>query len=285
MARCVEVMPCLDLRDGRVVKGVQFEGLTDVGQPLELAQKYARGGADVIAALEVSGTESGRLHLLELLRAASEEGTPLLAGGGVDSVESAAELIDAGASMVSVSSAAVRSPQLINHLSESFGSEAVVVSADVKTNVGTAAQAAEDANHASDTSDSRSGAGAPHLEGQKPVQPRFEVTVAGGKVATGKDALEWVEEVERRGAGAIMLNSISTDGAKGGYDIELLRAVKERVSIPVVASGGAGRTEDFLEGAREGADVVLAASVFHFGQVSVQEVQEALAGAGFRECE
>lgn len=254
MSRCVKVMPCLDLREGRVVKGVQFEGLRDAGDPEELAKKYASEGADAIAFLEVSGTQKGREHLLELLRAVAPLGVPVLAGGGVDSVESAEELIDAGATQISVSSAAVKNPELVDALAARFGSSAVVISADVKT------------NEAESSS------------------PRFEVTTSGGKEATGIDALAWLEEVERRGGGGIMLNSISTDGAQTGYDLDLIKAAKEWVSLPLIASGGAGELTDFVEGARVGAEVVLAASVFHFGLIEVPDVRDALTEAGFREC-
>lgn len=254
MNRCVKLIPCLDMAKGRVVKGVQFEGLMDAGNPATLARRYAKAGADQLAFLEVTGTVEGREALLALLNEVSGLGVPLLAGGGVDSVESAQELVDAGASQISVSSAAVRTPELINALSDALGKEAVVVSCDVKTNPPGSAS------------------------------PRYEVTRSGGKEATGKDALEWVEEVERRGAGSIMLNSISTDGAQSGFDLEMLRAVRGRVGLKVIASGGVGSAEDFVAGAEEGADAVLAASVFHFGLVTVADAVEALANAGYRQC-
>lgn len=254
MTPCVELIPCLDMAKGRVVKGVQFEGLTDVGDPATLARRYAASGADRLSFLEVTGTPEGREALLALLREVSDLQIPLLAGGGVDSVESAEELVGAGASQVSVSSAAVKTPELIDALSQALGKDAVVVSCDVKTN---------------------------------PVDsgaPKYEVTRSGGKEPTGRDALEWVEEVERRGAGSIMLNSISTDGAQSGFDLDMLKAVRDRVGLKIIASGGVGDVDDFVAGAKEGADAVLAASVFHYGLVSVPDAIAALADAGFRPC-
>ncbi len=248
MGRTVKVIPCLDMKEGRVVKGVQFEGLRDAGDAAELARRYAEQGADEIVFLDVSASNVGRRTMDELVRRATVEiDVPVVVGGGVDSVESAGRLLRSGATTVSVNTAAIRRPELIDEIAAEFGSQALMVSLDVRTG----------------------------------IAPKFEVTTHGGRNGTGIDALEWAQEVERRGARSIMLNSIAEDGVQSGYDLALIEAVRQVVSIDLIASGGAGQIGDFVAAARSGANAVLAASVFHFGQVTIAEVKAALREAGF----
>lgn len=252
MTRCVKVIPCLDLRDGRVVKGVQFQNLADAGDPGTLALKYA-DVSDEVMFLDVTGSAESRRHMTALLaEVAGKTNTPLTAGGGVTSVESALQLLAAGANRVSVGSAAVRTPELIDSLVKNFGATAITVSVDVKEN-------------------------------RSADKPRYEVTTGGGKTETGLDALDWLKEIEERGASAVLLNSISTDGAQTGFDLELLAAARGAVNIEIIASGGAGSLEHFPQAAQAGANAVLAASVFHFGLVEVEEVTQALSDAGYRD--
>lgn len=252
MDRQVKIIPCLDLANGRVVKGVQFQSLTDAGDPDRLAARYGEEGASEVAMLDVMGSSASRQALLHLVKRFRAESTvPLLVGGGIRSVTDGEDVLAAGATRISVASAAVQSPELIDELSDRFGSDALVISLDVKENP----------------------PGGPG--------PRFEITTAGGKVATGLDALSWARQVERRGAGAIMLNSISTDGGQKGFDLPLLKEVRQVVDLELIASGGAGEVQDFIEAAKCGADAVLAASVFHYGTLSVEDVRLALQGSGY----
>ena len=252
MTKMIEVIPCLDMSDGRVVKGVKFEELRDAGDAVHLAEQYYRDGADEIVFLDVSASTVGRRTMDQIVSEAGKGvAVPIVVGGGISSVEDAKRILDLGARRVSVNTSALARPELVNELVEAFGSDAVVVSLDVRTN------------------------------GQGEDGPRFEVTTHGGKRGTGIDALDWARDVEARGAGMIMLNSIAEDGVQNGYDLELLTAVRSAVSNKIIASGGAGKISDFVEAAQVGADAVLAASVFHFAAVSVAEVKAALTEAGF----
>lgn len=252
MAQRVEVIPCLDMFEGRVVKGVQFEDLQDAGDAAALAERYSAEGADQVVFLDVSASSAGRRSMDQVVTAASQlVDVPVVVGGGVDSVDVAERLLSEGASCVSVSTAALARPELVNELVDAFGGDAVMVSLDVRTN----------------PSDSE--------------LPHFEVTTHGGKRGTGWDAAKWAREVVQRGAGALMVNSIAEDGVQGGYDLDLLAYIREAVPVKIIASGGAGETQDFVDAAKVGADAVLAASVFHFGTVTITQVKEALRAAGF----
>jgi|SRR5579875_473629 cyclase len=246
--RSVRVIACLDVDAGRVVKGVRFAGLRDAGGPAELAARYDAEGADELVLYDISASAQGRETMWEVVaRAAEESFIPLTVGGGVSSLEDARRLLKLGADKVSVNSSAVARPELIAEISGTFGAQCTVVGVDVR----------------------RSGPG------------RWEVYTHGGRVATGMDALEWCVKCERLGAGELVLNSMDQDGTKAGYDLELTRTVAELTNIPIVASGGVGSVEHLVEGAVAGkADGLLAASVFHFGEISVAEAKAALAAAG-----
>lgn len=243
------VIPCLDVKDGRVVKGVNFVGLRDAGDPVELAAAYDREGADEVVFLDITATSDDRDTTVELAsRAAEEVRIPYCVGGGMRTVADMRRMIAAGADKVSVNSAAVRDPSLITSAADAFGSQAVVVAIDAR-HVG---------------------------PGDK-----WEVYTAGGRTPTGIDAVEWAEEAARRGAGEILLTSMDRDGTKDGFDIPLTRAVARAVPIPVIASGGVGKLEHFAEGIIDGeADAVLAASVFHFGTYTIRQVKEYMASQG-----
>ena len=251
MSRLIRVIPCMDVKDGRVVKGVKFKHLRDAGDPAELARVYSEAGADEIALLDLSASTEGRSTTLDVVNAAARQASvPLTVGGGISSIDHAAALFDLGVAKVSLSTAAFENPELITKIATRFGSDRVILSLDA---------------------------------GRRHDQPgRFEVTVRGGTVPTGADALVWVREAVDRGAGEVLVNSIDQDGVKGGFDLDLTRAVAEVASRPVIASGGAGSVSHFVEGAEAGADAVLGASVFHFGTVQVQQVKDALVAAGFR---
>ena len=246
---CKRVIPCLDVKDGRVVKGVNFVDLRDAGDPVELASLYDRSGADEVIFLDITATSDDRATTVDLAsRAAEQLRIPYTVGGGFHSVEDARSMIAAGADKVSFNSAAVKNPELLTQASRAFGSQAVICAIDAKR-VGSA--------------------------------DKWEVYLAGGRVATGIDAVEWAQEAAKRGAGEILLTSMDRDGTKDGFDLALTRTVARAVSIPVIASGGVGTLEHFAEGIIEGeADAVLAASVFHFGTFTVRQVKEYLAGQG-----
>ena len=246
---CKRVIPCLDVKDGRVVKGVNFVDLRDAGDPVELASLYDRSGADEVIFLDITATSDDRATTVDLAsRAAEQLRIPYTVGGGFRSVEDARSMIAAGADKVSFNSAAVKNPELLTQASRAFGSQAVICAIDAKR-VGKA--------------------------------DKWEVYLAGGRVATGIDAVEWAQEAAKRGAGEILLTSMDRDGTKDGFDLALTRTVARAVSIPVIASGGVGTLEHFAEGIIEGeADAVLAASVFHFGTFTVRQVKEYLAGQG-----
>lgn len=244
--KSVRVVPCLDVTDGRVVKGVQFVELRDAGDPVELAAQYDREGADEVVFLDITASYENRATLIETVeRAAEQLFIPLTVGGGVRTGEDARKLLRAGADKVSMNSAAVARPELINEVAYEFGSQCAVVAIDVRQGAGT-----------------------------------FEVFVSGGRQATGLDALRWASEVAERGAGEILLTSMDRDGTQDGYDLELLRAMSNVVDIPIVISGGVGNLDHMVDGAKAGADALLAASIFHFGTFSVRDAKAYLSANG-----
>jgi len=243
----VRVIPCLDVDAGRVVKGVNFVNLRDAGDPVELAAAYDAAGADELVFLDVTASSDGRATMLDVVRRTAETVfIPLCVGGGVRAVSDVDTLLRAGADKVGVNTAAIARPELISEIAERFGSQVLTLSLDVR----------------------RNGAGS------------FEVTTHGGRRGTGIDAIGWATRAAELGAGEILLNSMDRDGTKDGFDIELIEAVRAVVSVPVIASGGAGALEHFPPAVAAGADAVLAASVFHFGQLSVPDVKAALRAAG-----
>lgn len=259
MSLAVRVIPCLDVDNGRVVKGVNFENLRDAGDPVELARRYGELGADELTFLDVSASKAGRDTMMDVVRAVADQVfIPLMVGGGVRSVDDVDRLLRAGADKVGVNSAGIQRPELISEITERFGSQVLVMSIDARrvteATVGGSARA-----------DGSSG---------------FEVTTHGGSSSTGIDALEWIREVTERGAGEILLNSMDADGVRQGFDLELIRAAREATSLPLIASGGAGSPAHFAPAVEAGAGAVLAASVFHFGTVSIREAKDALREAG-----
>jgi imidazole glycerol-phosphate synthase subunit HisF len=241
------IIPCLDVKDGRTVKGVGFLDLQDAGDPVELASRYDAQGADEICFLDIAASHEGRKTLLEAVsRAAERIFIPLTVGGGVHEVTDVQRLLDAGADKVAINTAAVRTPGLVRAASDRFGNQAIVVAVDAK----------------------RAARG-------------WEVFIHGGRTPTGKDALSWCAEAAALGAGEILLTSMDRDGTRAGYDLELTRAVCERVPVPVIASGGVGALEDLADGLTAGgADAVLAASIFHYGQFTVGDAKRFLAARG-----
>ncbi|MFE5775685.1 imidazole glycerol phosphate synthase subunit HisF [Brachybacterium sp. NPDC056505] len=257
MSLAVRVIPCLDVDDGRVVKGVNFRGLRDAGDPVELARRYGEEGADELTFLDVSASASGRGTMLEVVRRTAEQVLiPLTVGGGVRSAEDVDQLLRAGADKVGVNTAAIARPQVITEIAERFGNQVLVLSADVRR-----------VTEETPDGPARSGSG-------------FEVTTHGGRRGTGIDAIAWIAEAAQRGAGEILLNSMDADGTTSGFDLELIRAARAAADVPLIASGGAGRAEDFPPAVRAGADAVLAASVFHFGTLTIGQAKEALAADG-----
>jgi len=246
----VRVIPCLDVSDGRVVKGVNFENLREMGDPVELAAKYYADGADELTFLDVSATVEQRATMFDVVaRTAEAVFIPLTVGGGVRAVEDVSRLLASGADKVSVNSAAIARPELLDEIAQTFGSQVLVLSLDVKR-----------ADH---------------------TASGFVVTTHGGRQTTDLDALEWTVEAINRGVGELLVNSIDADGTKAGFDIEMIRAVRELSSVPVIASGGAGKAADFSPAAAAGADAILAASIFHSGDVSISEVKADLAAHGY----
>jgi cyclase len=248
MGLLVRVIPCLDVDAGRVVKGTRFKDLRDAGDPVELAALYDREGADEIVFYDITASHEQRNTATELARKTAEEVfIPYTIGGGVRTADDMRAMLRAGADKVSVNSAAVRDPDLINEGAERFGSQCVVLSVDVK---------------------------------RRAAGPGWEVYLNGGRVNTGLDAISWLVEGERRGAGEFVLNSMDADGTGGGYDLELISAVAGKTGVPIVASGGAGGPEDMVAAVHAGAGAVLAASIFHFGEWSIAGVKEHMRVAG-----
>jgi len=248
----VRIIPCLDVKDGRVVKGINFVNLRDARDPVEAAEAYCREGADVLAFLDIFATVENRKTRFEWVKKVCEVATvPFAVGGGIASLEDMQTLFDLGVSKVSLNTAAVRNPELIEASSNKFGRDRLVVAIDGRKNP-----------PGSDL-------------------PRLEVVVKSGSESTGLDIVDWARKVEKLGAGEILLTSKDADGTKAGYDLEMTRAVAEAVKIPVIASGGAGKLKHFYEGIAIGkASAVLAASVFHFGEMSIREVKEYLKAKG-----
>ena len=249
MTLAARVIPCLDVAAGRVVKGVNFKDLRDMGDPVELAVHYAAQGADEITFLDVTATVDARATTYEVVqRTAEQVCVPLTVGGGVRSTEDVARLLSVGADKVGVNSAAIARPELIGEIADRFGAQVLVLSLDVK----------------------RAGA----------TRSGFVVTTHGGRAETTLDALDWAREAIERGAGELLVNSIDADGTKDGFDLELVRLMRDVSSVPVIASGGAGAVSDFAPAIEAGADAVLAASVFHSGQLTVGDVKDALRAEG-----
>ncbi len=248
MSVAKRIIPCLDVRDGRVVKGVNFVGLKDAGDPVEAAAEYDRQGADELVFLDITASHEGRGIIEDVVRRTAEQAfMPLTVGGGIREVADVRRMLQAGADKVSVNTAAIQNPALVREAAERFGSQCVVVAVDAKR---------------------RSDGG-------------WDVFTHGGRKPTGRDALDWCLEVERLGAGEILLTSMDRDGTQIGYDLDLTRAISEALAIPVIASGGVGTLEHLWEGLVEGgADAVLAASIFHFGTHSVGEAKRYLASRG-----
>ncbi|WP_237223809.1 imidazole glycerol phosphate synthase subunit HisF [Rothia nasisuis] len=250
MGVAIRVIPCLDVDAGRVVKGVKFEGLRDAGDPVELAKRYNAEGADELTFLDVTASSSDRQTTFDVVSSTAEQVfIPLTVGGGVRTPEDVDRLLRTGADKASINTAAIARPEVINEITERFGSQVLVLSADAKK---------------SDATPSG-----------------YEVTTHGGRTSTGLDLLEWVAEAQQRGVGEILLNSIDADGTKAGFDLPMIRAVRSVVSVPLIASGGAGAAEHFPPAIEAGADAVLAASIFHFGEVSIGEVKDAIRAAGY----
>lgn len=249
MGLAIRVIPCLDVDRGRVVKGVNFENLQDAGDPVELAALYGEQGADEITFLDVSATLDARATTLELVRNTAENVfIPLTVGGGVRSVTDVGRLLESGADKISINSAGLAHPEVIDDIARHFGSQVLVISVDAKR-------------------DSSFPSG-------------FVVTTHGGRRSAGRDAVVWASEACERGAGEVLLNSIDADGTKEGFDVPMIAAVRARVSVPVVASGGAGSAQDAVAAFTAGADAILAASIFHRDKITVGEVKDALRGAG-----
>ena len=242
------VIPCLDVDAGRVVKGTEFVNLRDAGDPVELAAYYDAEGADEVVFLDITATHERRDTVAELARRTADDVfVPFTIGGGIRSVADAQAVLDAGADKVSVNSAAVADPELLNALAGVFGAQCVVLAIDAK---------------------------------RRPGDDGWEAFVAGGRTPTGRDAVEWAREGATRGAGEILLTSMDRDGTEDGYDLELTSAVAEAVEVPVIASGGAGELHHLVEALEAGADAVLCASIFHYGRYRVGEAKQALAAAG-----
>jgi imidazole glycerol-phosphate synthase subunit HisF len=243
----VRVIPCLDVDDGRVVKGVNFASLRDAGDPVELAAAYDRDGADELVFLDITASSQRRDTILEVVRRTAEQVfIPLTVGGGVRSVADVDRLLRAGADKVALNTAAIARPELLTEAAARFGSQCVMVSVDARRAPGGG----------------------------------FEVTTHGGRQGTGLDAVRWAQRATELGAGEILLNSMDADGTGNGFDLPLIRAVRAAVHVPVIASGGAGRRADFAPAVEAGADAVLAASLFHFGRLRIAEVKDALRAAG-----
>jgi imidazole glycerol-phosphate synthase subunit HisF len=241
------ILPCLDVKAGRVVKGINFVDLKDAGDPVELAQAYNQAGADELVFLDITATHEDRNTILDVVyRTAEQVFIPLTVGGGIRDIASIRELLRAGADKISLNSAAVKDPTLINRSSDRFGNQCIVVAIDARRR-------------------------------QDPDRPGWDVFVRGGRENTGLDALAWVEEVVKRGAGEILLTSMDADGTQAGYDLELTRQVAERVEVPVIASGGAGTCEHIRQALTEGrAEAALLASLLHYGQLSITEIKDYL---------
>ena len=250
MGVAIRVIPCLDVHDGRVVKGVNFLNLRDAGDPVELATLYGQQGADELTFLDISASSQGRETTYDMVRRTAETVfIPLTVGGGVRGVDDVDRLLRTGADKVGINTGAITRPEALNEIADRFGRQVIVLSLDARREA-----------------DQPSG---------------FGVTTHGGRQSAGLDAIAWCREAVERGAGEILLNSMDRDGTTDGFDLEMIEAVRAVVDVPVIASGGAGTVEHFVDAARAGADAVLAASVFHYGTLTVAQIKEGLSGAGF----
>lgn len=249
MSLAVRVIPCLDVDAGRVVKGINFKELRDAGDPVELARTYDAEGADELTFLDISASHEGRATTLEMVSATAEQVfIPLTVGGGIRSVDDVDTMLRAGADKIAVNTAAIDRPELVAEIADRFGNQVLVLSVDARRAAGT--------------------------------DSGFEVTTHGGRKSAGLDAIAWAVQAAELGAGEILLNAMDADGTTAGFDLELIRAVRREVSIPVIASGGAGAVEHFPPAVEAGADAVLAATVFHFGTLRIADVKQALGDAG-----
>ncbi|MCH5641506.1 MULTISPECIES: imidazole glycerol phosphate synthase subunit HisF [unclassified Gordonia (in: high G+C Gram-positive bacteria)] len=253
MTLATRVIPCLDVDAGRVVKGVNFTNLRDAGDPVELAERYDREGADELTFLDVTASSAGRSTMIEVVKhTADQVFIPLTVGGGIRTVDDVDAMLRAGADKVSVNTAAIARPEVLGEMSRRFGSQCIVLSVDART---------------------------VPADG-KPTPSGWEVTTHGGRQGTGIDAVEWARRGQELGVGEILLNSMDADGTKQGFDLRMLTAVRAAVSVPIIASGGAGAREHFAPAVEAGADAVLAASVFHFGELTIPDVKAAMKSAG-----
>lgn len=248
---CKRIIPCLDVRNGRVVKGIRFVNIRDAGDPVEMASAYDREGADELVFLDITASHERRETVVDLAtRCAEELFIPFTIGGGMRDESDIRKVLKAGADKIAINSAALANPEVINRCSKRFGAQCIVVAIDAKL-VSTG------------------------------EEKQWEAFVNGGRVGTGRDAVEWAAEVAERGAGEIMLTSMDTDGTQDGYDIDLTRAITERINIPVIASGGAGNLDHLVDVVKQAdADAVLAASIFHYGTYSIRQAKEHMAAAG-----
>ena len=247
MPLAIRIIPCLDVADGRVVKGVNFQNLVDAGDPVELASYYAENGADEITFLDISASKDDKKTIIDVVKKTAEAVfVPLTVGGGIRSVEDVDLLLRAGADKVSINTSAISNPDLINAISKRFGSQVLVISIDARRT------------------------------GEKFAVSGYEVTTHGGSKSAGLDALAWTKQAVERGAGEVLLNSMDKDGTKDGFDLELISLVKKNISVPLIASGGAGKVSDFAPAVKAGADALLAASIFHFQEVSIKQVKAEL---------
>ena len=247
MPLAIRIIPCLDVADGRVVKGVNFQNLVDAGDPVELASYYAENGADEITFLDISASKDDKKTIIDVVKKTADAVfVPLTVGGGIRSVDDVDLLLRAGADKVSINTSAISNPDLINAISKRFGSQVLVISIDARRT------------------------------SEKFAVSGFEVTTHGGSKSAGLDALAWTKQAVERGAGEVLLNSMDKDGTKDGFDLELISLIKKNISVPLIASGGAGKVSDFAPAVKAGADALLAASIFHFQEVSINQVKAEL---------
>jgi cyclase len=247
MPLATRIIPCLDVDNGRVVKGINFKNLVDAGDPVQLAKIYAEQGADEITFLDISASRDNKETMLDVVRKTADAVfIPLTVGGGIKSVADVDYLLRAGADKISINTSAINNPDLINEISNRFGSQVLVISIDAKRT------------------------------SEKYAPSGFEVTTHGGTKSCGLDALAWTIEAVQRGAGEVLLNSMDKDGTKDGFDLELIKIIRSKVSVPLIASGGAGKVSDFYLAVKAGADALLAASVFHFQEIKIEDVKKEL---------
>ena len=247
MTLATRIIPCLDVDNGRVVKGVNFQDLKDAGDPVELAKFYAQNGADELTFLDISASRDNKDTMLEVVKKTADVVfIPLTVGGGIKSVEDVDQLLRAGADKVSINTSAINNPELINQIAQRFGSQVLVISIDARRS------------------------------NEKHAPSGVEVTTHGGTKSAGLDALAWTKEAVQRGAGEVLLNSMDKDGTKDGFDLELIKLIRPNISVPLIASGGAGKITDFYPAVEAGADALLAASVFHFKEIEIKDLKAEL---------